>query len=378
MQVCIHCGRQLSPGMTVCPDCGQNIPLIPETQASYQTSVTGLSTQKTSHTYSAKKSGYSGIYAATQPTSKRTFKRTISVATTVPTLKRHKMFSHIIITVILIVTLFLIITTAGMFYYSEISHPAQLRAQSTTIAQKMQRTNIHHTITRISATKAAVEQNKATAKTVAHGTAPAQHRIIQAQATSISLQNLYTQSTSGHPTLDTSLFYNSSAKWDIYPTKDGGGCAFTENSLHSRAFQSNYYSPCIAHATAFHNFALEIQMTIIEGDEGGIIFRANSHDQDFYSFRMRNDGTYGLILTQNDGHTTPLIYDQSNLIKKGTGRTNTITIIAQGSIFYLYINKHYVGSASDNTYSTGAIGIMAVDRKNQTDVAFNNLRVWKL
>lgn len=289
------------------------------------------------------------------------------------------MFASIIITAILILTILLIICAAGMFYYTEISHPAQLHAQATVTSQNTQRASSYSTtVAHSAATKVAISQHKATAKAVAHSTVQAQHSIAQVQATSTSLQNLYLRSTSGHPTLATPLLYNSSAKWDIYPTKDGGGCAFSQNSLHSRAFQTNYYSPCIAHATSFHNFALEIQMTIIKGDEGGIIFRSNSHDQDFYSFRVRNDGTYGLILTQNDGHTTPLIYDQSNLIKTGNGQTNVITIIAQGNIFYLYMNKHYVGSASDNTYSNGSIGIMAVDRKNKTDVAFNDLRIWKL
>ena len=112
--------------------------------------------------------------------------------------------------------------------------------------------------------------------------------------------------------------------------------------------------------------------------KAGSFSARNSHDSDFYSFRVRTDGTYGLILTQNDGHTTPLVYDKSDLIKTGIGHPNIITIIAQGNIFYLYMNKHYVGSASNSSYSAGSIGVMAVDRKDKTDVAFNNLRVWKL
>jgi len=289
--------------------------------------------------------------------------------------KQRKKAVYIIVTAILFSTILLVISTAGIFYYTEVSYPAQLRAQATATSQQIQRENIHNTaIARIHATKLASTPHKAMAKAATQ----TPHKQSTAQATSIALQNLYTQSTSGHPILDTSLFYNSSAKWDIYPTQNGGGCAFTANALHSKALQANYYSPCIAHATNFHNFALEIQMTIMNGDEGGIIFRSNSHDQDFYSVRVRSDGTYGLLLTRNDGYTTPLIYDQSNLIKTGSGHTNTITIIARGDIFYLYMNKHYVGSASDSTYSSGSIGVMAVDRKNQTDVAFNNLRIWKL
>lgn len=382
MQSCIHCERQLSPGMTVCPNCGQNIPPLLETRSSNQTPITDQPTYMPAYMLTINMSGNLDNDIDTVCTLS-TAKRTATVATALPAykqaLKKRKIFSYLIITVISILTLILLACVAGTFYYTKIAHPTQLHAQSTVTSQNMQRANSHNiAVANANATKSAVAQNKATAKASVHSTAQAQHSVAQVQATATSLQNLYTRSTSGPPALDTPLFFNSSAQWDIYPTKDGGGCAFSANALHSRAFQTNYYSPCIAHATSFQNFVLQIQMTIIKGDEGGIIFRSNSHDQDFYSFRMRNDGTYGLILTQNDGHTTPLIYDQSNLIKTGDGQTNTVTIIAQGNIFYLYMNKHYVGSASDSTYSTGSIGIMAVDRKNQTDVAFNNLRIWKL
>lgn len=376
MQHCTNCGRQISPGMTVCPNCRQNIPPTPAAHLNYQSAVTNLPSQTPAYLRAAKKPSGPKIHTGPQPT----YKHSISVITSTPShtqaLDRHRIFSRIIITAIIILTMFLIISEAGLLYYTEMSHSEQLHAQSTAIAQKVQSATIHNTaIARVRAT--AIARARATKSAIAEINAK-KTAVAQAQATSTTLQNIYTRSTSEHTVLDTSLFNNTSAKWDIYPTKDGGGCTFTKNALHSKAFQTNYYSPCLAHATNFHNFALEIQMTILKGDEGGIIFRSNSHDSDFYSLRVRTDGTYGLILTQNDGHTTPLVYDKSDLIKTGIGHPNIITIIAQGNIFYLYMNKHYVGSASDSSYSSGSIGVMAVDRKNKTDVAFNNLRVWKL
>jgi hypothetical protein len=374
MQPCTNCGRQLSPGMTVCPDCRQVIPSTPTpaTYRSYQTVARNLSSQASAYQYSSKKTRGSNIDAGTQPT----HKHSMSVMTATPphlqSLQRHRIFSRIIITAIIILTMLLIISGAGLLYYTEMAHSKLLHAQSTATAQKIQSANVHNTaVVHIDATKSAVNQTHAKETAVAHVTA-------QAQATTTTLQNIYAQSTSGHPALDMSLIDGTNDKWDLYPTKDGGGCAFADNALHSKVFQTNYYSPCLAHSTNFHNFALEIQMTIVKGDEGGIIFRSNSHNTDFYSFRVRTDGTYGLILTQNDGHTTPLVYDKSDLIKTGIGHPNIVTIIALGNIFYLYMNRHYVGSVSDSSYSTGSIGVMAIDRKNQTDVAFNNLHIWKL
>jgi hypothetical protein len=55
-----------------------------------------------------------------------------------------------------------------------------------------------------------------------------------------------------------------------------------------------------------------------------------------------------------------------------------LTVIAQGNNIYLYINKQFVGSASDGTYGSGEIGFFASDTNNATDVAFSNARVWAL
>ncbi|GER88523.1 hypothetical protein KDW_26850 [Dictyobacter vulcani] len=281
-----------------------------------------------------------------------------------------------LIAAIIMLTLLLAISGASLMYYAGVIHPARMHTQATATALVRQITNHHATAT------AAVHNNStaiAGKKTASKATAIAHAQATTyARASDSSQQKLYVQSTRGKPTFSSPLFFDTGDNWDIYPTKDGGGCTFTDNALHSSVFQDSYYAPCIAHDLHVQNFALEIQMTILKGEEGGVIFRSNANDKNFYSFRLRCDGTYGLILTRDDGHTTPLVYDKNTLIKNGNGKTNIVTIIARANIIYLYINKHYVGSASDNTYRAGSIGVLAVDRQKGTDVAFNNLRLWKL
>ena len=239
-----------------------------------------------------------------------------------------------------------------------------MQSYATTVAQATG-------IARAQATASTVAQNQAAATASAHATA-------EVQATMIAQKNLYTRSTRGTPTIKTALIIDNRLNWDVYPTNDGGGCAFNANALHSSVFKKDFYVPCIAHATNYQNFALDIQMRILQGDEGGVIFRANAINKNFYSFRIRTDGTYTLVLTRNDGHITPLVYDKSSSIKTGRGQSNTLSLIARGSNFYLYINHQYVGSASDDTYTKGSLGVMAIDLQHRTHIAFNNLRVWRL
>src|ERR1700753_1902712 len=181
MQPCTNCGRQLSPGMTVCPECRQTIPPtpIPTTYRSYQTVARNLSSQAS--TYQTRGSN---IDTGTQPT----YKRSMSVMTATPphlqALQRHRMLSRIIIAAIVILTMLLIISGVGLLYYTKMSHSKLLNAQSTATSQKIHSTNVHSTaVAQIDATSSAVAQANAKETATAHVTA-------QAQATTTTLQNI--------------------------------------------------------------------------------------------------------------------------------------------------------------------------------------------
>jgi hypothetical protein len=166
--------------------------------------------------------------------------------------------------------------------------------------------------------------------------------------------------------------------WDTYNTTDGGGCLFRGGALHASVFSKGFYVPCFAHATNFSNFAYQVQVTIHEGDEGGIAFRANDANSQFYFFRIGRDGFYSLYVSKDEKHNLSIAYDSSTAISTALNQPNLLTVIAQGNTFYLYINKQYVGNVSDNSYSSGEIGVFAGDNNNPTDVSFSNAQVWSL
>ena len=144
--------------------------------------------------------------------------------------------------------------------------------------------------------------------------------------------------------------------------------------------QKGFFQPCIAEAPTFSNFAFQVQMTITQGDEGGIIFRADPVNSKFYLFRISQNGAYDLYLyVDNQGtHAKNLLSNSSTLIKQGQNQTNTITVVAQGSNIFFYINGQYLDNVSNNTFSSGKIGVFGESNTNSTDVAFSNAQVWQL
>ena len=273
---------------------------------------------------------------------------------------------------LIVLALLSMISGIGLIYYSIVYHPAQLHAQATVTTQALQTREAQGMAT-------ARAQATGTAVAFAHATATAQAQATaEVQATATALQNIYTSATSGSPTLSDSLAGNNRSGWDEDQAQGGGGCGFTGGAYHVSLYSKGFYFPCFAQNTNFSNLAYQVQMTITRGDYGGLIFRANSTATKFYVFRLESDGIYDLFVSQDNNHTTELSYGNSPAIHKYAGHSNLLTVVARGSNMYLYINKQYVSTVSDDTYKSGQIGVFAEDHTNPTDVAFSNVQVWKL
>src|SRR5690348_14654456 len=56
--------------------------------------------------------------------------------------------------------------------------------------------------------------------------------------------------------------------------------------------KTHFFYVCTAEATDFSNFAFEVQLKILHGDCGGMIFRADSNSGKLYFFEVCQDGRY--------------------------------------------------------------------------------------
>ncbi len=164
--------------------------------------------------------------------------------------------------------------------------------------------------------------------------------------------------------------------WDVYPTNSiGGACQFTGGAYYVSASQAGYSNFCLASKSAFSNFAFEVQMRIIQGDCGGIIFRfQHINNGIFYYFEVCQIGTYTLWKSYSD----KLIDTASSAaIHTGLNQSNSIAVVANGGTLDLYVNNQKIDIISDSTYSQGEIGVETSYQTGPTEVAFSDAKVWK-
>ena len=175
----------------------------------------------------------------------------------------------------------------------------------------------------------------------------------------------YAQATSGTPVLDDPLNDNSQGNaWNI-----DNHCGFTGGEYHVTNDQSNSFEVCFA-APTFNNFAFQVQMTILQGDGGGIVFRTGGANAFGYRFFLG--------LNYFDLHYGNTLLANSSSFRANLNQTYLLTAIAVRNTISLYLDQQLVTTVEDNSASSGGIGLMAVDFSNNADVAFSNAQVWNL
>ena len=211
------------------------------------------------------------------------------------------------------------------------------------------------------------------ARGIASATASAR---VSATATAAALLNPYPP-YSGTLVLNDPLRDNSKGfNWDV----STGSCQFSARGFLVREIQQGHFQYCTARTTDFSNFAYQAQMTIISGDYGGLIFRANTVTGQYYYFRIGRDGSYILIryVDNQNIHAQILTDGVASVIRTNLNQANLIAIVARGSTYDLYINKQYITGVNDISYSHGQIAVTAEDEGNSTEVLFSDAKVWTL
>ncbi len=171
-------------------------------------------------------------------------------------------------------------------------------------------------------------------------------------------------------------------RWDEGNMGTGGDCKFTRSGYDVLQSEPNSFNDCFANATNFSNFAYEVQMTIIRGDAGGILFRGGSAIVGaFYYFTVSLDGYYEVFFCPpNSNSCNDLVTStRSPAIKPGLNQVNLLAVVANGSTFTIYVNHHPITSFNDSTFRQGQIGVVASPlgtNGHPTEVVFSNAKVW--
>jgi len=157
-------------------------------------------------------------------------------------------------------------------------------------------------------------------------------------------------------------------------------CKFEAGVYHVIQTQYPYFTDCFAEHVGVHfsNFTFQVQMKIIQGDCGGIVFRADSTENQFYFFRVCQNKFYDLRrFVDNTNRTAQTLTSGFNAaIATGINATNLVAVVAQGSELDLYVNQQDVQGITDTAYSDGKIAVAASQNGNPTEVVFSNIMIW--
>src|SRR6266849_4921818 len=165
--------------------------------------------------------------------------------------------------------------------------------------------------------------------------------------------------------------------WDTNATN----CAFSGGTYHVSAPGTPFFASCAARSTNFSNFIYEVQMTIIKGDVGGMIFRADSTNKTFYLFYITQAGRYALRLCPGITCHDIVPATPSPAINLGLNKPNLVAVVAIGNTITLYVNHQQIASVTDSTFSHGQIGVVAsafVTAGHPTEAVYSNAKVWML
>jgi hypothetical protein len=323
---CTSCGSQLTPGAHRCPMCGLPTYAAP----------TNGATPLYEHTVSSSPAYGSdaGTSYASIPTSQDPYNMPPppppppSYTPPPPPIGARRHPAALIILLLALTTL--LVLGSGLLYYMAAYQPRRLHSQAST----------------------------ATAHTQARATAA--QRDPYGFAGTLAFVDPLSSNSRGYG-------------WD-----ENANCVFTKGMYHAIAPDTRYSDYCTASTSNFSDFAFEVQMTILRGNAGGVIFRAHNVKQNkYYDYHIGQDGSYAFEAVNGSASPT-LKQGSSPAIKQGPKRTNLIAVVADGARITLYVNHYSLGSIDDATFSMGQIGVYAVVYAQPTEVAFSNAKVWSL
>ena len=187
---------------------------------------------------------------------------------------------------------------------------------------------------------------------------------------------------SGMIAIDDSLSSNHLG-WVATPSHQSA-CTFTLAGYEVRANNGNSLQFCIANKTNFSDFALQVEMTLMSGEIGGVLFR------DRYLLALIGspyNGFYDISAITKNKYETNLL-PSCDPIQQGCPigesiaqqQTVTITLIARGTSIEIYFDGYRMRTVNNGVSSSGGVGFFTGVAKGQedaqSDVLFANLRIW--
>lgn len=276
---------------------------------------------------------------------------------------------------VLIIGAFALVLYASTYQYKgALSTQATANIQATNDTDATANAQAQATLNTLGTVQA---QILATATSQAGAQASATAVLDQATAVASQKTDQFTQASTGTASLDDPLSDNTGkGKWDSGTATPGTGCNFTNGSYSVTVGQRGFLQPCLARATSYTNFAYQVQMTIVAGSQGGLLFDANPTTNSYYFFHVGTDGSYALDLYKGSSQAQTLTNGINPAITPGLNSPNTLAVLTKDGEIDLFANQMFITSVKDTQLTSGEVGVAAIDFNTPTQADFTNAQAW--
>jgi hypothetical protein len=167
----------------------------------------------------------------------------------------------------------------------------------------------------------------------------------------------------------------ANSHWD-----QNANCAFKDGSYHITA--TTIQSCALNARMVLTNFVLEVKVTLLRGNVGGLFFRENKvhNKSNAYLLDFDSKGNYQLW-NYSVSHAAKLIdYGALDHWNAGYNQTNTVALVAQGSSMRLYVNRRMARHFTDHTYTRGGLSFISSEyssHKGTSEATYSDLRIWQ-
>jgi hypothetical protein len=166
-----------------------------------------------------------------------------------------------------------------------------------------------------------------------------------------------------------------------------GTCQFTHDAYQVTSNSENPSGEyCTNTKNTFRNFTMEVEMTLVKGEDAGIIFR-NKTIGTAYAFLIEQNGKihfnsyFHRIFQDHTGEVNNLTSSDLPLKEPlHLHQPNKIAVVAQGNTFRLYINQYLIINRDDpkNISDQGTIGFISQSphHKSPSEALFRHATIW--
>lgn len=208
---------------------------------------------------------------------------------------------------------------------------------------------------------------------------------VAATATQSSINSEYAAIMKSKPLLIDSLSQQDKNQWGTYSDSGGYSCSFQDQSYVVSAANGGNGYYCVSGVLNYGDAAIQVDVTLTDGMLGGLVFRGQyvNNIAEFYFFYVTTDGQFGMDMykasTDSPVDSSTLIGLTPNDAITGAGQRNQLMVIMKGPKLMLFDNSTFLAQISDNTYTSGFVGVEAVNNSSTSPntSSFANLVVYK-